>query len=57
VSVSPDQLRRFAVEIRSPGYWRVVFCNPPINLLNSSNIVELGDILDRITEADDLRVA
>lgn len=45
------------VEIRSPSCRRVGFSNPPINLLKSSTIVELGDILDRIAEADDLRVA
>jgi enoyl-CoA hydratase/carnithine racemase len=33
-----------------------VFSNPPINLLNSTTVLELGEIVGRMEEAEDLRV-
>jgi enoyl-CoA hydratase/carnithine racemase len=33
-----------------------VFSNPPINLLNSTTVVELGAIVNRIEQTEDLRV-
>jgi enoyl-CoA hydratase/carnithine racemase len=39
----------------APGYWRVVISNPPINLLNSTTVLELGEIVRRIEGAQDLR--
>jgi enoyl-CoA hydratase/carnithine racemase len=56
VTGSPEQLTQFTVETRASGYWRVVFSNPPINLLNSTTVIELGAIVDRVEQADDLRV-
>jgi len=49
-------LSQFAITEPVRGYWRVVFANPPINLLNSTTVVELGEIVTRIGEADGLRV-
>jgi len=36
-------LTQFAIEERAPGYWRVTFSNPPINLLNSTTVLELAE--------------
>jgi enoyl-CoA hydratase/carnithine racemase len=49
-------LTQFTITEPSPGYWRVVFSNPPINLLNSTTVLELGEIVRRLEEAQDLRV-
>jgi enoyl-CoA hydratase/carnithine racemase len=51
-----DHLTQFTVAEPSPGYWRVTFSNPPINLLNSTTVLELGELVRRIEEAADLRV-
>ena len=51
-----QELRQFKVQEPVPGYWRVVFSNPPVNLLNSTTIVEIGEIVRRIETAQDLRV-
>jgi enoyl-CoA hydratase/carnithine racemase len=34
----------------------VLFSNPPINLLNSTTVLEIGEIVHRLEEAQDLRV-
>jgi enoyl-CoA hydratase/carnithine racemase len=47
---------QFRIEERAPGYWRVVFSNPPINLVNSTTVLELAEIVRQIEEAPDLRV-
>jgi enoyl-CoA hydratase/carnithine racemase len=51
-----DVLTQFSISEPSPGYWRVVFSNPPINLLNSTTVLELGELVRRIEEAQDLRI-
>jgi enoyl-CoA hydratase/carnithine racemase len=51
-----SELVQFKIEDRAPGYWRVVFSNPPINMLNSTTVLELAEIVRRIEEAQDLRV-
>jgi enoyl-CoA hydratase/carnithine racemase len=51
-----DVLTQFSINEPSPGYWRVVFSNPPINLLNSTTVLELGELVRRIEEAQDLRI-
>jgi enoyl-CoA hydratase/carnithine racemase len=51
-----SELVQFKIEARAPGYWRVVFSNPPINMLNSTTVLELAEIVGRIEEAQDLRV-
>jgi enoyl-CoA hydratase/carnithine racemase len=56
VDSSQNALTQFSISEPTPGYWRVVFSNPPINLLNSTTVLELGDIVRRIEEAPDLRV-
>jgi enoyl-CoA hydratase/carnithine racemase len=53
---SRDTLTQFSLVEPAPGYWRFVFSNPPINLLNSTTVLELGEIVRRIEEAQDLRV-
>jgi enoyl-CoA hydratase/carnithine racemase len=49
-------LTQFSIGEPAPGYWRVVFSNPPINRLNSTTVLELGEIVRHIEEAQDLRV-
>ena len=49
-------LRQFTIQEPAPGYWRIVFSNPPINLLNSTTVLEIDEIVRRIEEAQDLRV-
>jgi len=51
-----SELVQFEIEEPAAGYWRVVFSNPPINMLNSTTVLELADIVDRIENATDLRV-
>jgi enoyl-CoA hydratase/carnithine racemase len=51
-----NPLTQFSISEPSPGYWKVVFSNPPINMLNSTTVLELGEIVRRIEEAQDLRV-
>jgi enoyl-CoA hydratase/carnithine racemase len=54
--MSGRELGQFTIEEPAPGYWRVVFSNPPINMLNSTTVLELADIVGRIEQTDDLRV-
>ena len=56
VDSGQSTLTQFSISEPTPGYWRVVFSNPPINLLNSTTVLELGEIVRRIEEAQDLRV-
>jgi enoyl-CoA hydratase/carnithine racemase len=51
-----EPLTQFSIGEPAPGYWRIVFSNPPINLLNSITVLELGELVSRIEEADELRV-
>jgi enoyl-CoA hydratase/carnithine racemase len=51
-----SELTQFTIEERVPGYWHVVFSNPPINMLNSTTVLELAEIVRLIEEAEDLRV-
>jgi enoyl-CoA hydratase/carnithine racemase len=51
-----SELVQFTIEERAAGYWRIVFSNPPVNLLNSTTVLELAEIVRRIEEAQDLRV-
>jgi len=44
------ELVQFTIEEPAAGYWRIVFSNPPINLLNSTTVVELDAIVRRIEE-------
>jgi hypothetical protein len=37
-------LKLFTIEEPVAGYWRVTYANPPINMLNSTTIVELAEI-------------
>jgi enoyl-CoA hydratase/carnithine racemase len=53
---APTELVQFAITEPADGYWRIVFSNPPINLLNSRTVIEVGEIVRRIEEANDLRV-
>jgi len=55
IESGPNTLTQFCISEPAPGYWRVVFSNPPINMLNSTTVLELGEIVRRIEEAQDLR--
>ena len=56
MSEPQQELRQFKIQEPVPGYWRIVFSNPPINLLNSTTVLEIAEIVRRIEEAQDLRV-
>ena len=56
MTATTGDLSQFAIEARAPGYWRIVFSNPPINVLNSTTVLELVEVVDRIEGAEDLRV-
>ena len=49
-------MTQFTLEVRAPGYWRVIFSNPPLNLLNATTVLEIEEIVERIFDVDDLRV-
>jgi len=53
---SEQELTQFSIHEPTPGYWKVVFSNPPINLLNSTTVLELGEVVRRILAASELRV-
>ena len=38
------ELTLFKIEEPAPGYWRITYANPPINMLNSKTILELAEI-------------
>src|SRR5216684_6583896 len=54
--IANGEMEQFTIEEPAPGYWRIVFSNPPINLLNSTTVIELDDIVSRIEAANELRV-
>ncbi|MFD9740843.1 enoyl-CoA hydratase/isomerase family protein [Umezawaea sp. NPDC059074] len=41
---------------RSPSYWRVTFDSPPINLVTFEVFAALGDLVERMEAAEDLKV-
>src|SRR5258708_22948501 len=41
---------------RNPGYWRVTFDNPPINLEDSRMIVGVQRLLDQLESDHDLKI-
>jgi len=43
-------LSQFAVTEPTPCYWRVVYSNPPVNLLNSTTVLELAELVERIDQ-------
>jgi enoyl-CoA hydratase/carnithine racemase len=51
-----SKLTQSAVSMPSPGYWRVVFSNPPINMLNSTTVLGTRELVEKIEEAPDLKV-
>jgi enoyl-CoA hydratase/carnithine racemase len=56
MSEAPRELQQFKIEEPTPGYWRVVFSNPPLNLLNSTTVLEIDEVVRRLEEAPNLRV-
>jgi hypothetical protein len=47
--MDPDSpLSQFTFTEPTPGYWRVVYANPPINLLNSTTVLELAELVQRL---------
>jgi len=47
---------QFKIAQPGPGYWRVTFSNPPINLINPETILELQTLVGLIESDQDLRV-
>jgi enoyl-CoA hydratase/carnithine racemase len=46
----------FALQVRTPGYWRVTFEHPPINTITATTIEELADLIDKIEIDPNLKV-
>lgn len=53
MNASPTQ---FTITEAAPGYWRVTFNNPPINLCNPETLIELQEIVGLIESDESLRV-
>ena len=51
-----NALTQFTITEVIPGYWRVTFSNPPLNLEDPDTILELQDLVGRIEADDTLRV-
>ena len=51
-----NALTQFTISEAIPGYWRVTFSNPPINLEDPDTILELQELVGRIEADDALRV-
>ena len=49
-------LTQFTVTDVAPGYWRVTFRNPPVNLEDPDTILELQELVGRMETDDALRV-
>ena len=49
-------LSQFTVAEPAPGYWRVLFSNPPLNLLNSTSVVEIAELVKAIESDANLKV-
>jgi enoyl-CoA hydratase/carnithine racemase len=54
--VMTTELGQFAVTVVSPGYWRVTFSNPPINLQDPDTILELQELIGLIESEEELKV-
>ena len=50
------ELGQFAITDVSPGYWRVTFSNPPINLQDPDTILELQELIGLIETEEELKV-
>lgn len=50
----PNALTQFTVTDVAPGYWRVTFNNPPINLEDPDTILELQELVG-LMESDAAR--
>src|ERR1700677_1625072 len=51
-----NELTQFAIAEVAPGYWRVAFSNPPVNLEDPDTILELQELVGRMETDDALRV-
>ncbi|SCG74849.1 enoyl-CoA hydratase/isomerase family protein [Micromonospora inositola] len=54
--MSDTRYTHFAIEVRTPGYWRVTFQHPPINTITATTVEELADLVDKIESDPDLKV-
>lgn len=54
--MTTQQWTDFSVAVESDRLWRVVFDNPPINLVTPEMLVELPELISQMAGADELRV-
>src|SRR5271155_4192583 len=47
---------QFTITEPTPGYWYVLFSNPPLNLLNSTSVIQIAELVEAIESAPDLKV-
>ena len=48
--------QQFSIDMRTEGYWRITFNNPPINLINPETIRELSSIVDALAASEKVNV-
>jgi enoyl-CoA hydratase/carnithine racemase len=55
-AIPTTNLRQILVTKLSPGYWRITFDNPPLNLMGPQFLVESGPIMTAIETDEQLKV-
>ncbi|WP_027055228.1 enoyl-CoA hydratase/isomerase family protein [Mesorhizobium erdmanii] len=48
--------KQFSVQLETPSLWRVIFDNPPINMVNHETLQELYRLTSEMAESGDLKV-
>src|SRR5262245_1359836 len=54
--MSDSPYTHFALEIRTPAYWRVTFEHPPINTITATTVEELTELVGKIETDPALKV-
>jgi enoyl-CoA hydratase/carnithine racemase len=49
-------MKKLRITRLSPAYWRVTFDNPPLNLIDPDVLHELGDLINQLEAANELKV-
>src|SRR3982750_3560675 len=54
--IRPTKNAQICLTRRSPGYWRVTFDNPPINVMGPEMVREFQEVIDALEADEDVRV-
>src|SRR5258705_4303354 len=49
-------MKRLNIDRKTPSYWHVTLNNPPLNLYDPDMFAELGMLIDRIEDHEDIKV-